>query len=65
MMMMMRMRMRMMMIMRMRINQLYKNFMRNNQTQYFLIYASFIFTHNTFAFPLENFSIVSFDCSRM
>ena len=31
----------------------------------FLIYISFIFTYNTFAVPLENFSIVSFDCWGM
>ena len=31
----------------------------------FLIYIGFIFTYSTFVVPLENSSIVSFDCLRM
>ena len=31
----------------------------------FLIYIGFIFTYNTFVVPLENCSVVSFDCSRI
>ena len=31
----------------------------------FLIYTSFICTYKTFVLPLENYSIVSFDSSRM
>ena len=45
------------MIMRMKIKRLRKNFIDNNPDQ--------IFTYNTFVVPLENFSIDSFDCSRM
>ena len=60
----MRMIMRMTMIMRMKMKQLYKNFMDNNQNAAFFIYTSFIFIYNTFVVPLENFNIVSFDCSR-
>ena len=31
----------------------------------FLICTSFVCTYKTFAVPLQNFSVVSFDCSRV
>ena len=48
--------------MRMRMTQ---KFYEQQLSTIFLICISSIFTYKTFVVPFENFSIVSFDCSRM